>query len=171
MPKDTEIDNTEETETEETEVEETDESEDEEFDAERARKKISKANREAKNLRERLKKFEEAEAARKDAEKSELEKAAERAEAAEKRAAALELNALRNEVALSKGLTAAQAKRLQGTTKEELEEDADDLLETFGASKESTSKRKATTLRGGSNPDEDKKPFDAKSLAKKMLES
>lgn len=171
MPKDTEIDDTEETETEETEVEETDESEDEEFDAERARKKISKANREAKNLRERLKKFEEAEAARKDAEKSELEKAAERAEAAEKRAAELELNALRNEVALSKGLTAAQAKRLQGTTKEELEEDADDLLETFGASKESTSKRKATTLRGGSNPDEDKKPFDAKALAKKMLES
>lgn len=168
MPKDTEIDDTEETETEETEVEETDESEDEEFDAERARKKISKANREAKNLRERLKKFEEAEAKRKDAEKSDLEKAAERAEAAEKRAAELELNALRNEVALSKGLTAAQAKRLQGSTKEELEDDADDLLETFGASKETTNKRKATKLRGGSNPDEDKKPFDAAELAKKL---
>jgi hypothetical protein len=40
---------------------------------------------------------------------------------------------LRTEVAAEKGLTAAQAKRLTGSTKEELEEDADDLLEAFPA--------------------------------------
>lgn len=43
---------------------------------------------------------------------------------------------LRLEVALEMGLTAVQAKRLQGTTKEELESDAKDLLDSFGASGE-----------------------------------
>jgi hypothetical protein len=38
----------------------------------------------------------------------------------------------RAEVAADKKLTAAQARRLTGTTKEELESDADDLLEAFG---------------------------------------
>jgi hypothetical protein len=43
---------------------------------------------------------------------------------------------LRLEVALDMGLTAVQAKRLQGNTKEELEADAKDLLDSFGASGE-----------------------------------
>lgn len=38
---------------------------------------------------------------------------------------------MRAEVAAAKGLTPAQAKRLAGTTREELEADADDLLENF----------------------------------------
>lgn len=41
---------------------------------------------------------------------------------------------LRAEVVASKGLTPAQAKRLTGTTLEELEADADDLLESFPSS-------------------------------------
>ena len=39
---------------------------------------------------------------------------------------------LRLEVAMDKGLTAAQAKRLVGNTKEELETDADELIQSFG---------------------------------------
>lgn len=41
-------------------------------------------------------------------------------------------NLLRLEVATEKGLTPQQAKRLQGETKEDLEADADEILETFG---------------------------------------
>ncbi len=40
---------------------------------------------------------------------------------------------LKAEVAAEKGLTPAQARRLSGTTKEELEDDADDLIEAFPA--------------------------------------
>lgn len=57
--------------------------------------------------------------------------AAEREAAAEKRAAEADARALRLEVAFEKGLTPAQAKRLVGGTREELEADADDILENF----------------------------------------
>lgn len=53
---------------------------------------------------------------------------------AQRKAAEAEARALRLEVATSKGLTPAQAKRLQGATQEELEADADDLLATFSGS-------------------------------------
>lgn len=43
-----------------------------------------------------------------------------------------QLRAMRLEVAAAKGLTPKQAARLQGSTREELEADADDLLATFG---------------------------------------
>lgn len=63
--------------------------------------------------------------------KTEAQKAVERAEAAEKRAAETESRALRLEIAAEKGLTPAQAKRLVGSTREELEADASELLDTF----------------------------------------
>ncbi len=66
-----------------------------------------------------------------DASKSEAEKLTERLNAAEQRAVAAETNALRLEIAGEKGLTPTQAKRLIGTTRKELEADADDLLATF----------------------------------------
>lgn len=59
---------------------------------------------------------------------TEQEKITARAEAAEKRVTEIEGQALRSEVALSKGLTPSQAKRLVGSTKEELESDADEML-------------------------------------------
>lgn len=62
---------------------------------------------------------------------TELEKATQAATDAAARADAAELRALRFEVAGSKGLTPAQAKRLVGATKEELEADADELLEVI----------------------------------------
>jgi hypothetical protein len=63
-----------------------------------------------------------------EASKTELEKAAERAAQAERERDELRLAHARAEVALAKGLTPTQAKRLVGTTKDELEADADELL-------------------------------------------
>jgi hypothetical protein len=94
------------------------------LDAERKRAKA--AERERDQLATRLKEFD-------DRDKTEQQKAADRADAAEKRAADLEMRLLRSEVAAAKGLTPGQARRLQGETQRELEKDADDLLEEFGA--------------------------------------
>lgn len=64
----------------------------------------------------------------------ELEKERTKSAQEKERADKAERLNLVNEVAASKGLSPDQAKRLQGTTKEELESDADDLLKTFGVS-------------------------------------
>lgn len=88
------------------------------------RRALNKANKEAETLRLKLQEFE-------DRDKTEAEKVAARAQAAEDRATQAESKALRLEIAFEKGLTPAQAKRLVGTTREELEADADELLETF----------------------------------------
>lgn len=74
-----------------------------------------------------------------EANRSEIEKAQARAEAAEKELASSRLEALRTSVALQKGLTQTQAKRLVGSTLEELEADADDLLADLKASKPASS--------------------------------
>ena len=92
------------------------------LDAERREKRA--ALKERDELAARLKEIE-------DADKTESTRAIERAEAAEKAAAAAEARALRLEVASEKGLTPAQAKRLVGETRDELEADASELLETF----------------------------------------
>lgn len=68
-----------------------------------------------------------------DASKSELEKLTEKATTAEQRAEALEAQLLRLEIAAEKGLSKKQAARLQGKTREELEADADELIEVFGS--------------------------------------
>ena len=87
-------------------------------------RKHEKEAKEGKAAIARLKEIE-------DSNKSEVEKATEAQRQAEQRAAEAEQRALRLEVAASKGLTPAQAKRLQGSTLEELEADADELLSTF----------------------------------------
>jgi hypothetical protein len=92
------------------------------LEAERRNARAAAKERDA--LAARLKEFE-------DRDKSEATRALERAEAAEKAAAAAEARALRLEVASEKGLTPAQAKRLVGETREELEADADELVATF----------------------------------------
>lgn len=78
-----------------------------------------------------LAKYRKAEQDKADAEKGEAEKRA----AAEARAEAADLRALRVEVAYEKGLTPAQAKRLVGSTREELEKDADEILVDFPVTK------------------------------------
>lgn len=62
---------------------------------------------------------------------TEAEKVTQRATAAEARAAEFEARAVRLEVAFDKGLTPAQAKRLVGASREELEADADEILRDF----------------------------------------
>ena len=69
-----------------------------------------------------------------DAERTDTEKAVKRAETAEAELAKTTPRLLRLEVALDKGLTAKQAARLVGATREELETDADELLADLGLS-------------------------------------
>jgi hypothetical protein len=91
-------------------------------------KEMQKHSREwekrAKDAAPAIKKLAELE----EAQKTELEKAQARADAAEKSAAEAAVSALRAQVALDKKLTPSQAKRLVGSTQEELEADADELL-------------------------------------------
>lgn len=101
------------------------------FDAERAwklvenqRADLAKAKSQRDDFKKKAKEYE-------DATKSETDKAAERATEAEARATKAEAELARTNVALAKGLTPAQAKRLVGSTEEELMADADELLETF----------------------------------------
>lgn len=63
-----------------------------------------------------------------EANKTEIEKAQARADLAEKELNSTRIEALRNSVALDRKLTPSQAKRLVGSTREELEADADELL-------------------------------------------
>lgn len=93
-----------------------------------AGKKALAAERDARKAAEKeLAKYRKAEADKADADKSEAEKRA----AAERRAVDAELRATRLEVAHDKGLTLAQAKRLVGSTRDELEADADEILKDF----------------------------------------
>ena len=152
-----------------------DTSQEEDFDAERAKAKIAKANSEASNLRKRMKELEEK--AKKldeieDANKSEVERATSSLKAAEERAQAAELKAMRLEVAAAKGLTPAQAKRLVGASIEELEADADELVDTFkpADSGEQSSKpqmpgKPQQHLRSGGDPTEEPQETDPAKLA------
>lgn len=124
---------------------------------------LKKANDEAAASRHKLKELE-------DRDKSDSEKLAERVAAAEKRAADAEAKALRLEVAAAKGLTPSQVKRLVGTTREELEADADELLADFAPRSHNDDPpppggRPKERLRGGSDPTEEPEETDPRKLA------
>jgi hypothetical protein len=104
-----------------------------------------------------------------DASKSESEKVNERLTAAESRAAKAEARALRLEVAHAKGLSATQAKRLVGDTIEELESDADDLLESFKPAEKPATSRRPQELRGGTRPEEQPEETDPGKLAQLIM--
>ena len=145
-----------------------DQEDDELVDVPRAKAKIRKANQEAKALRERVKELEQAEKRLQeleDAEKSQLDKANERITAAEKRAEEAETRAMRLQVAHDKGLTPAQAKRLSGSTLEELEHDADELVELFAPSKD----REEPTGGGPKPRIDDDTPSDSQGKSPKEL--
>lgn len=99
-------------------------------------------------IREKAQKFDKAD----EANKSELQKAIERAEKAEKDLTPAQTQVARLEVALEKGLTLTQAKRLVGSTKDELAADADELLADLGGKSGGGAggKRDARTLQSGS---------------------
>jgi cell division septum initiation protein DivIVA len=117
------------------------------------RKARRDAEKRLKELEGKVKEFE-------DRDKSEGEKLTDKIAAAEKRAADAEARALRSEVAMSKGLTAGQAKRLahDAVTREDLEADADDILENFPAKDGANPppiRKPAADLKGGSDPTEE----------------
>lgn len=91
------------------------------------------------------------------ASKTDLEKLTEQIEGLKKAQAQADEKALRAEVAMAKGLTAAQAKRLAGTSREELEADADEILEAFPVAKTEAptgppSRQPKPDLKGGGDP-------------------
>jgi hypothetical protein len=98
------------------------------------RKARRKAEAEAKELRDKVKQAE-------DAEKTELEKLQGQVADITKRAEAAEAKADRFEVAAAKGLSLAQARRLVGSTKEELEQDADEMATELGLKKDDEGKK------------------------------
>jgi|GEM_PF-6471957 len=101
------------------------------FDAERAKKLIENLRKEKADFQAKATRLDEIE----DANKSDLEKWTQKASEFEQRAQAAEAQLLRSQVAAAKGLTPAQAARLSGGNQEELEADADELLELFGQPK------------------------------------
>ncbi|HET7388433.1 MAG TPA: hypothetical protein VFJ19_17405 [Nocardioidaceae bacterium] len=116
-------------------------------DLERFKAKISRANREAENLRKRLKEYE-------DRDKSDSEKLTEDRDSHKSRADKAESELARYKVAAAKGLTPGQAKRLVGSTEDELAADADEMLAELGGTSTSTTKPKER-LRGGGEPDDE----------------
>lgn len=132
---------------------------DEEFDAEKAwrliqnvRSDADKAKKERDEFRAKVDKHE-------DENKSESQRLEDRATKAERRADEAEQESARLRVALKKGLNLSQAKRLVGASEDELEQDADELLETFrsenGEQGDPPPRRPTEKLRPGAAPSSD----------------
>ncbi len=142
---------------------------------ERAKAKIAKANREAKNLRDRLKQLEPLAAKAKeleDANKSEIEKLAEDRDGHKSRADKAETEFLKLKVALEHAPDGASlahiravAKRLSGASEDELAEDAAELYELVGANKSRVQRKPTEKMRGGDDPDEPVEETDPRKLA------
>lgn len=94
-------------------------------DPKAARHEIERLRRESAGYRTQVREFEEAN-------KTDLEKATGRVTVLEGELTTAQQQAARYEVAMAKGLTLDQAKRLVGATKEELEADADQLRKDLG---------------------------------------
>ena len=92
---------------------------------EKLRRENAAARKRAQEAEARAKEFE-------DRDKTEQQKLAEKAEAAEKRASDAEAKVLRAEVAAEKGVPAKLAKFLTGSTREELESAAAELVAELG---------------------------------------
>lgn len=120
-------------------------------------------------LKDKAKKYDEAQASGKSNDEQTSEKLAQ----LEKDLADERHLRLKAEVAAAKGLTPAQAKRLNGSSREELETDADDLLENLPAPKGETeqenqgppSRRPRADLKGGTDPTESPVETDPAKLA------
>jgi len=113
---------------------ENDQQQSDELSPEALRKALEKARKEAAGYRTKVRELEPLASKAKeleDAGRTELEKLTARAEAAERNATDNQARAMRLEVAFEKGLTPAQAKRLVGSTRDELEADAEEILRDF----------------------------------------
>lgn len=137
------------------------------LDAERKARRT--AEKELKELRARVQEIE-------DGEKSEVEKLQAQVASLTKQADAAQAKADRFEVAAAKGLSLAQARRLVGATKDELEDDADAMRAELGLDKEEEKDeekpkgegRPKENLRAGASNEEDEEP-DAGKIADSLL--
>lgn len=108
-------------------------------------------------------------AAIKDKDKTETQKIAEERDTARSEADRANAALMRLEVVVDKGLPRSMAGRLQGTTKEELEADADELLAALrpdtGEKASDTQGRPKERLRSGTAPDTEPEETDPAKLA------
>lgn len=125
-----------------------------------AGKKALDEERKARRDAERqLREMSEQVKALQDKDKSDSERLTERLAQLEKDLAAATARADRYEVALEKGLDMVRAKRLAGSTKDELEADADELARWSPGSNDTPAPTKPTeALRGGGDPTEEPEP-------------
>lgn len=124
------------------------------FDPDKARDKIRKLSSEAKNLRDRAKSAEEK---------------VHGVEEKDKQIGALEAANLRYEVAFDLGLPKELVPRLQGSTKDELLKDAEQLLELVTPAKRPPAKRPVENLRGGGEPEREPEETDTTKIAERMF--
>jgi len=99
------------------------------LDVERAKAKIAKANKEAEGLRRRLHEAEQKVAEFEDRDKTELEKLTDQLQTERQRAQEAQSQLLRFQVAADKKVPPEAIDLLSATTKEELEAQADRILE------------------------------------------
>lgn len=127
--------------------------------------KIAKANREAKNLRDRVKQLEAIEKKYNDSESaklSELERVQSALKAKDDELAQLRINNFRRDAALSAGLTGDDIEFITGATEEECTEQAKKLAKRLAASKP------ATDLRQGNRGATPAAPVDGNALIRQM---
>ena len=161
----------------------------EQFDEARAREALKKKNREAQQLRERVKQLEPlADRAREleEAGKSDLEKLTGERDGLRDRASNAEQRLSRLDVALEaapEGISVSVlrqvAKRIAGGTAEEMQADAEELFALLAPSKEQARERPGDVvpgrpkerLRGGSDPEDEPDEMDPAKLAAKVRAS
>lgn len=124
------------------------------WDPERARRKIGKVNSENKALRERATKAEEKAASVDDLTKQN---------------GSLSAANLQLEVGYELGLPLAIAKRLQGSTREEMLADAETLVDLVAPAKKPGTRRPAEALRGGGAPNAEPEETDPNKIAARMF--
>jgi hypothetical protein len=139
---------------EQPEAPEAEEQQQEQFDPERAQAKIKKANQEAANLRARSRSWSPSPRRRRNsktpaAPTGEADRPRRAGRAGTRRSSS---RALRLEVAFEKGLTPAQAKRLVGGTRDELEADAEEILRDFPVKSDGRPKGQPTSAPASPRP-------------------
>lgn len=151
------------------------------FDADRAKKLINDLRSDKKKTQDALDEIRSELKKHEDAKKSDTEKLTERADNAEKSAADATGQLLRLEVALDnapEGMPLAEvrklAKRLSGSTKEELEADAAEFFESFkgdGGDGQDPARRPKERLRPGAAPGAEPEETDPAKLAGQVSRS
>ena len=137
---------------------------DDEFDPDKAWKLIQNLRKEKEQLKPLAQKARELE----EAQKSEQEKLQDQLRTLQQQNEQSATETARLTVALSKGLTEVQARRLVGSTVEELEADAEELLASFKTDDPPPNRRPQEKLRPGASPDAEPEP-DPKKIADSIL--